>query len=430
MTRAWSIAARVTTWFAVSLAGVAVAVTVVHDRGLATLLDEQVDRSLAEKISVVEKILREDPGNLAVLRHEVEWEWTSNAYARFWLRVVEPRTGRVLAHTPGFPAFAAPGVVRALLSERRQLRQGRALTDSDGHPFRALALLVPLPAAWQGADEFEVHAVWDFARDSEVLSAYRRQLVLVLALVLAMAIPAGRQLARRATAAVDTMSRTVQELGAATLHRRLAESDLPSELLALAGTFNSMLDRLEESFDRLSRFSSDIAHELRTPLNNLRGIVEVALSRERTPERYREVMGSALEECERLGHIVDRLLFLARAESPQNLPERRVVRVTGGRGHGHRRGDLRRAPPACLRSFLPGGHRSRHALGRRVSGARDRGFHRAPARRHGRDRELSRQRHHRARGAARCGRSGLLLTRRRVQKGRTSRVQPTISRIR
>jgi two-component system heavy metal sensor histidine kinase CusS len=78
-----------------------------------------------------------------------------------------------------------------------------------------------------------------------------------------------------------------------------------------------MLDRLEESFARLSRFSADIAHELRTPVYNLRGEVEVAVAKPRSPEEYREVLGSNLEECGRLAHLIDRLLFLARAENPE-----------------------------------------------------------------------------------------------------------------
>jgi two-component system heavy metal sensor histidine kinase CusS len=86
----------------------------------------------------------------------------------------------------------------------------------------------------------------------------------------------------------------------------------------LASTFNETLDSLEDAFGRLARFSSDIAHELRTPINNLRGEVEVALSKPRSPDEYAEVLGSALEECLRLSRMIDSLLFLARAENPQS----------------------------------------------------------------------------------------------------------------
>ena len=70
-----------------------------------------------------------------------------------------------------------------------------------------------------------------------------------------------------------------------------------------------MLDRLEDSFTRLSQFSADLAHELRTPIANIRGEGEVALTRERTPEEIPEVIDSSVVECERLSAIVDNLLF-------------------------------------------------------------------------------------------------------------------------
>jgi len=89
-----------------------------------------------------------------------------------------------------------------------------------------------------------------------------------------------------------------------------------------------MLDRLEESFERISRFSADIAHDLRTPVNNIRGEAEVALARARTVDEYREVLESSLEEAVRLSDLIGDLLFLARAESPLKHVQR--VRVDVG----------------------------------------------------------------------------------------------------
>ena len=86
-------------------------------------------------------------------------------------------------------------------------------------------------------------------------------------------------------AAITTTARRIRST---TLDERLAVEGLPAELAELAETFNEMLDRLEESFQRLGRFSADIAHELRTPVNNLRGEAEVALGKPRTLEEYRE----------------------------------------------------------------------------------------------------------------------------------------------
>jgi two-component system heavy metal sensor histidine kinase CusS len=86
-----------------------------------------------------------------------------------------------------------------------------------------------------------------------------------------------------------------------------------------------MLTRLEDGFRRLSEFSSDIAHELRTPLSNLMTQTQVALSRPREPEAYRETLYSTLEECERLARMVTDMLFLAQADNGLIVPNREEV---------------------------------------------------------------------------------------------------------
>ena len=88
-----------------------------------------------------------------------------------------------------------------------------------------------------------------------------------------------------------------------------------------------MLERLEESFERISRFTADIAHDLRTPVNNIRGEAEVALARARTVDEYRDVLESSLEEAVRLSELIGDLLFLARAESPLTELHRENVNI-------------------------------------------------------------------------------------------------------
>jgi two-component system heavy metal sensor histidine kinase CusS len=78
-----------------------------------------------------------------------------------------------------------------------------------------------------------------------------------------------------------------------------------------------MLDRLQDSFSRLSQFSSDLAHDLRTPIGNLLGEAQVALSRTRDAEDYRSVIESSVEELERLSRMLESMLFLARADNAQ-----------------------------------------------------------------------------------------------------------------
>jgi two-component system heavy metal sensor histidine kinase CusS len=99
------------------------------------------------------------------------------------------------------------------------------------------------------------------------------------------------------------------------LQVRVGHREWPEEISALANAFDRMLERLESSFTSISRFSADLAHELRTPINNLRGEAEVAVSKARTVEEYRQVLMSSLEEYERLSRMIENILFLARSDS-------------------------------------------------------------------------------------------------------------------
>lgn len=121
------------------------------------------------------------------------------------------------------------------------------------------------------------------------------------------------------------MTQMATRLSARQLSERIPEAPLPTEIRTLATAFNAMLDRLEESFARLTAFSSDIAHELRTPVSNLMTQTHVALGRERSAEEYREVLHSSLEEYERLSRMIEEMLFLAKADNRLIVPSRENV---------------------------------------------------------------------------------------------------------
>jgi two-component system heavy metal sensor histidine kinase CusS len=168
-----------------------------------------------------------------------------------------------------------------------------------------------------GPESRIIQLAFDRTFEEELLAGYRRNLWLVLGIALVACALGGYHIARRGLRPVAEITATARQIRATSLDARIEAARFPAELATLAATFNEMLDRLQESFNRLARFSADIAHELRTPVNNIRGEAEVTLGKERAPAEYREVLGSCLEECARLTRLIDSLLFLARAESPQ-----------------------------------------------------------------------------------------------------------------
>ena len=172
-----------------------------------------------------------------------------------------------------------------------------------------------------------VQVAIDVSQEEELLARYRHRFWVILLGTLAIFPLVGYQIARRGIRPVREMATTARHISSSNLHERILPEGYPSELASLAATFNKMLDGLEESFERISRFSADIAHDLRTPVNNIRGEAEVALARARTVDEYREVLGSCLEEAVRLSDLIGDLLFLARAESPLAHLHRESINV-------------------------------------------------------------------------------------------------------
>jgi signal transduction histidine kinase len=121
------------------------------------------------------------------------------------------------------------------------------------------------------------------------------------------------------------MAQRAKSITAARLDDRLPVDHPHDELGRLAVVFNETLERLEQSFEQMQRFTGDVSHELRTPLTAMRTVGEVALRESRSPDAYRTTIGSMLEEVDRLTSLVERLLTLSRAGSgPSHLQTERV----------------------------------------------------------------------------------------------------------
>lgn len=150
-----------------------------------------------------------------------------------------------------------------------------------------------------------------------------RQSLKTLALTMSIGIPisiliatvGGYWLAGRALAPVNALATKAREITAERLGERLPIANPGDEFGRLASVFNEVLARLQDSFARLKRFTSDASHELRTPLTAMRSVGEVALQDNRTAGDYRDVIGSMLEEAERLTRLLDSLLTLTRADN-------------------------------------------------------------------------------------------------------------------
>jgi heavy metal sensor kinase len=159
------------------------------------------------------------------------------------------------------------------------------------------------------------------ARSEAAMWLEFRELVLFLALGLPLAVVVaglgGYFMARHALAPVERMAERARSITADRLSERLPVDNPYDELGRLASVFNDTLGRLESSFGQMQRFTSDVSHELRTPLTAIRSVGEVGLRERRDERAYREIIGSMLEEADRLVCLVSRILTLSRVDSGQ-----------------------------------------------------------------------------------------------------------------
>jgi heavy metal sensor kinase len=140
---------------------------------------------------------------------------------------------------------------------------------------------------------------------------------LLTAVPVALAVAGGVAylLARKALAPVERLRRSTREITADRLDRRLPVANPGDELGGLAQTINEMIGRLERSFTEVRRFTADASHELRTPLTAIRTEAEVALAQADLTADQQHLLGSVLEECDRLTRLTDQLLTLAREDA-------------------------------------------------------------------------------------------------------------------
>ena len=151
----------------------------------------------------------------------------------------------------------------------------------------------------------------------EQLESIRQIFYLGFPLSLLVAGLGGFMLAKKSLAPVVAMSTQAERMSARNLHERLSVGDKPDELGHLACVFNDLLSRLDRSFESMREFMADASHELRTPLSIIRGEADVALSQDRDAAEYRQALTTIQDEAQRLTHIVDDMMALARADAGQ-----------------------------------------------------------------------------------------------------------------
>jgi two-component system heavy metal sensor histidine kinase CusS len=302
------------------------------DRMLANELLEANDVLLLGNMSLLRNRLERIGSSESILNSPRFVEETAMGYRKLGLAVLD-EDRRILVASEGFsvpverlperaiPIEALPDRVDNATERELRGRFGqlsREWTAPDGRWYQVLLARVSLRAAGNGRPRAVLVALsYDRSLPRELLARYRKGLLETLIASVLAAAALGVWAARLVLERARRIAATAGRISASALNERLSLEDTPEEFLESTLAFNHMLDRLQDSFRRLSEFSSDLAHDLRTPINNLLGEAQVALSRPREAAEYRAVLESAVEEYERLSRMIENMLFLARADNAQ-----------------------------------------------------------------------------------------------------------------
>ena len=156
----------------------------------------------------------------------------------------------------------------------------------------------------------------------EALQRLRWMLLLSVPLLLTVATLGGYWISRRALSPVDKVTEAARTISIENLAAQLPVPETGDELERLSRTFNDLLARLQRSVqdmtkftERMTQFTADASHELRVPTTLIRTTAELSLRRVRSVDEYQQALGQVLSESERMSHLVDSLLLLARADS-------------------------------------------------------------------------------------------------------------------
>jgi two-component system heavy metal sensor histidine kinase CusS len=304
-----SIRWRLTLWNTLALAVVLLSFSGLVYLLLRHALYEQIDRTLLTEHAQLEhdERLAEQPTER--LQH---WVDEFQEHEKFFC-VIYDRARRVVLATP---ELAADSITTMPSAETRFSTRNLPIVG------RQRVLAAPLHAG--GKDWMVAHLAPLAEVDHEL-----QELLIVLSMAVPIALVLSGGLAylqaRQALAPVQQLHRQTAHITADRLDRRLPVANAGDELGRLAQTINAMIARLERSFTEIRRFTADASHELRTPLTALRMEVEAALSKPAEAADHVNLLGSILEECDRLTRLTDQLLALAREDARRIEPARQSL---------------------------------------------------------------------------------------------------------
>ena len=216
-----------------------------------------------------------------------------------------------------------------------RIEQGRITTpiwanpDMEVSEFQGGAVYHARRYVEYGGIPYQIHFFRTITTEKDFFSSLQRLIFYTVAICFVLALLAGHFISRRILKPIREFTWTARSIEVERLGRRLEVPRARDELSELALTFNRMLDRLQEGFSQQQRFVSDASHELRTPLTVILGYSDM-LSRWGREDKsiLDEGITAIRSEAENMQQLIEKLLFLARADQKRQAVHKESVIFT------------------------------------------------------------------------------------------------------
>ena len=301
---------RLTAWYAGLLVGALLVFGVSVYLGLERYLDWSLQRALAAECRTIgSELLSQLPAkNAKWLESEINEAYAPEVNGRF-IRVI--REGGATVYLSGAPKDGALDPSQVPLPSGAQKEGPRKARFQDG---RQLLINSTTFTAADGT-RFLVESGAPYEQVQVALHGLLVTFAIYVPLIVSLAIGGGYWLMRRSLQPVDEITDRAEGITSTNLSERLPVIRTGDELERLSVALNRMIERLDEAFQHINRFSADASHELRTPLTILQLELEGIAHNYRLDAALGDQVGSALEETHRMSRIVDSLLTISRLDA-------------------------------------------------------------------------------------------------------------------
>ena len=160
-----------------------------------------------------------------------------------------------------------------------------------------------------------VYAAQSLEESLDLIKKFRIFLFTIIPLSIFVVAVAGFRIVKKSLSPLKEFSSKIGKISHRTMSERVEEKNLAEEMKGLAGSFNSMLDRLETAFDAEKRLIADASHELKTPLSVIKAQCDVLLQRDRSIEEYTGALHTINATSDAMKRLINDMLSLARLDS-------------------------------------------------------------------------------------------------------------------